>query len=364
MLIAAREKQLVDAKNAGRGRSYVCPACQQQVVLHHGTRVQPYFAHRPQSPCTVKGEGETAQHVLGKRQLAEFFAPWGAITLERILPSIAQRADCWIAHQPRPIALEFQCSPINRDEVAERTRGYQGLGVYPLWLLGSRFAKQKLGWHLIDRFASWLNGWGLCLLFWDVDRHQLRVDHHICQAITGEYQCQSVWLTNVTDLSAGSQRRLWWAQPNLARFRWELDRDLHRSSTALKPLQTAVYLTGHHLAGFPQVLATVTVTAPIFGRGLLLWRIILAAWLFERSNVLTDTLERLAWTAFQLVGGEVTAVRFTGQTAYLTAIDDLLADLTQADLIKRTTTGWQVISEPHWDADYTAWLENDEKILG
>lgn len=364
MLIAAREKQLVDAKNAKRGVAYVCPACQHAVILHRGTRVQPYFAHTPQDPCTFPGEGETAQHVLGKRQLATFFAAWGPVTLEKVLPSIAQRADCWIDHQPRPVALEFQCSPINRDEVAERTRGYQQLGVYPFWLLGSRYARQKLGWSLIDRFASWLRGWGLCLLFWDVTRQELRIDHHICQAVTGEYQCQTVWVSDVAALSAGAQRRLWWSEPNIARFRFELDRDLRRSSLALRPLQTAVYLTGHHLAGFPQTLVTTGVTAPIFGRGLLLWRVMVVAWLFERPSLLPETITGLAEEAFRLVGGQVAAIRFTGQPALQQAVDTLLADLIHNQYLVRTPTGWRVLSEPHWDADYTAWLENDEKILG
>lgn len=364
MLIARECHALVDANQAIRGRSYVCPACRHRVILHRGTRVSPYFAHHSQEPCTYAGEGETLQHVRGKRQLAAFFVPWGQVTLERVLPSIQQRADCWVDHHPRPLVLEFQCSPIDRNAVATRTRGYQALGVYPCWILGSRYFKQKLGWSLIDRFASWLTGWGLCLLFWDVVRQQLRVDHHICQLPTGEYQCQTAWLSNVAELAAGAQRRLWWPQPNLARFRWELDRDLRCSAESLRPLQAAVYLTGHHLAGFPQVLATSRVTAPIFGRGLLLWRIVLAAWLFERPEILKSAVTRLASEAFLLVGGHLQAIRFKGQRAFNMAIESFLADLVVAGYLVASETGWRVLAEPHWDADYTKWLENDEKTLG
>lgn len=364
MLIAKLESTLVDAKNAQRGGSYVCPACGHRVVLHRGTRVQPYFAHRPAAPCTFPGEGETAQHVMGKRQLAAFFADWGAVTLEHVLPTIQQRADCWVAHQPRAIALEFQCSPISREDVAARTQGYRDVGAYPFWLLGKRYAQQRLGWGLIDRFAGWLKGWGLCLLFWDVERQRLRVDHHICQAVTGEYQCQQAWVASLTDLVKGPHRRQWWPEPNLARFRWELDRDLRRSSATLKPLQTAVYLTGHHLAGFPESLVTTRVTPPVFGRGVLLWRIVVAAWLFEHVRFSLATAQRLGEEAFRLVGGVTVAVRFEAPLVVPQALETLLADLVTAHFLQRVPNGWRVMAQPQWAADYTAWLENDEKKLG
>ncbi|WP_268890701.1 competence protein CoiA family protein [Levilactobacillus brevis] len=77
MLIAAHTSGLIDASEATRGLDYWCPACQQPVVLHHGSQIPPYFAHHPQTPCHLAGEGETRQHLLGKRQLATFFSDWG-----------------------------------------------------------------------------------------------------------------------------------------------------------------------------------------------------------------------------------------------------------------------------------------------
>lgn len=197
MLIAAHMSGLIDASEATRGLDYRCPACQQPVVLHHGSQIPPYFAHHPQTPCHLAGEGETRQHLLGKRQLATFFSDWGPVTLERILPAIQQRADGWL-DLPHPIALEFQCSPISRTAVAQRTAGYQCLGCYPFWLLGSRYAQQKLNWRLIERFACWLTGWDLCLLFWEVDRRRLRVAHHLRQTATGAYINETAWVTTLS----------------------------------------------------------------------------------------------------------------------------------------------------------------------
>lgn len=364
MLMARQQRKLIDAKNARRGDRFTCPACGHIVVLHHGTRVQPYFAHRPLTVCTVTSEGETNQHVRGKRQLADFFATWGPVTLERVLPTVRQRADVWLAHAAKPVALEFQCSPINRTDVLSRTQGYQRIGAYPFWILGSRFARQTLNWSLIDRFACWLSKWHLCLLFWDVTQQRLRIDHHICQSVTGQYQCQTAYVSTIAELVAGPRHRFWWPEPNIKQFRRELDRDLRRSSAALRPLQEATYLTGHHLAGFPDTLVTTQATLPVFGRGVLLWRVVLVAWLFTRPYISTATLKRLALKAFVLVEGRTAGVRFTARTAVRDATNALLTDLIQNHYLRVLPNGWQVVAAPKWFADYTRWLENDEKILG
>lgn len=43
MLIAAHMSGLIDASEATRGLDYRCPACQQPVVLRHGSQIPPYF---------------------------------------------------------------------------------------------------------------------------------------------------------------------------------------------------------------------------------------------------------------------------------------------------------------------------------
>ncbi|MFC6260765.1 competence protein CoiA [Levilactobacillus fujinensis] len=365
MLIALENQKLVDAEDAARRHDYLCPACQQAVVLHHGTRVQPYFAHKSLGDCGVASEGETQQHVLGKRQLAKFFSDWGVVTLEKVLPEIQQRADCWI-NRAHPVAVEFQCSPISTEQVAQRTAGYRRLGSYPCWLLGERFGRQKIGWSLIDRFASPLRGWGLCLLFWDVGRQQVRVVHHLYQDATGTYSYWQSWVANLTELEAGNQRQLWVPPINVRQFRRDLDQRLLRAAPALRPLQEILYLQGHHLAGFPAVFVTQHVTLPIFGQGLLVWRAVVGAWVFSlRGEVLTpETLRRLAEEGLRLIGGHLQAGRFDGTAGLVRAQRDFMVDLDAAGAVSRVKTGWQINVEPQWAADYTAWLENDEKKLG
>ncbi|WP_143463980.1 competence protein CoiA [Levilactobacillus enshiensis] len=365
MLIALENQKLVDAIAAVRHHAYQCPACQRTVILHHGTHVAPYFAHQNLGTCAVATEGETQQHILGKRQLAKFFGAWGPVTFEKNLPEIQQRADCWVA-RTQPVAVEFQCSPIGAEQVAQRTAGYRKVGAYPCWLLGERFGRQKIGWSLIDRFASPLRGWGLCLLFWDVGRQQIRVVHHLYQDATGSYGYWQSWVASLSELEAGNQRRLWVPPINVRQFRHDLNQKLMRATPALRPLQETLYLHGYHLAGFPTAFVTQHVTLPLFGQGLLVWRAVVGAWLFAlRGTVLTPaTIDRLAVQGLLVIGGHLRAGRFDGKVGLARAQHDFIQELIAAGYLGRVKSGWQINAEPQWAADYTVWLKNDEKKSG
>lgn len=354
MLVAVLQDKLVDALYAERRSDYVCPACHQRVGLRHGTRVQPYFAHRPQAPCTILSEGETPQHIAGKRQLATFFADWGTITLEHVLPAIQQRADCWVARPARsPVALEFQCSPIMTRHVLARTRGYQKLGVQPLWILGSRYAQQKLGWSLIERFAMRLRGWGLCLLFWDVCRQRLRIDHHLYQDALGNYHCGTAWLTGLAELIAGAQ----WPLPepvlDYPLWRSKLARDLHLRTAGVLAVQEHLYPLGHHLLDIPMALATTAKTVPLFGQGLLVWRALVAAKLFAlpTQNVTAATVDRLAEACFAIVGGHRRTVWLTVDRTLEIAKRHLMADLVSQGYLRETAGGWAIQRQLGWPGE-------------
>lgn len=363
MLIAWRAGKLIDASGADREPDYQCPACHQRVVLHRGRVVPPYFAHQTLGDCAVATEGESSQHVLGKRQLATFFTAWGVPTLEKILPTIDQRADCWLDRGDRqPVALEFQCSPIGRDQVAARTTGYQGMAVFPCWILGERYQRQHLNWGLVDRFAWRMPGWGLCLLFWDVSQQRLRLDHHLQQTAVGEIVATTSWLTAVDDLRQPRQPA---PQPpvDLTTYRRKLTLDLLHGNTGLRLIQEALYLLGKNLSGFPPVLGTTRGYLPVFGRGPILWRVVVGAWIFSRQIQWTvSALWQLACEGLALVGGHCAGgIRFSGRAALRLALNDLLADLVTVHYLQRTATGWQVAVKPTWSQDGRKWLENNER---
>ncbi|WP_261810271.1 competence protein CoiA [Levilactobacillus humaensis] len=363
MLIAWRAGKLIDASGADRQPDYQCPACHHRVVLHRGRVVPPYFAHHTLGDCAVATEGESRQHVSGKRQLAAFFAPWGVGTLEKILPEIDQRADCWLDRgDHQPVAIEFQCSPISRDQVAARTAGYQNIGVFPCWILGERYQKQHLNWDLIDRFAWKMPGWGLCLLFWDVSRRQLRLDHHLRQMATGKITATTSWLTRIDELRRPQQAsRL--LPVDLPAYRQRLTLDLLRGNTGLRDLQEALYLLRKNLPGFSPIFGTMRAYLPIFGRGPILWRIVVGTWIFSRqSSWQVPALWELAREGLTLVGGHVEGgIRFVAESPLRLALVDLLTDLVAGHYLRRTSRGWQVLAIPAWSRDGHEWLENNER---
>lgn len=351
MLRAQLADKLVDARNASRRAHYRCPACHEMVRLHRGTQVVPYFAHLPRTACVVASENETPEHLMGKRQLAEFFASWGPSEFEHVLMQINQRADVWVPRPTQPVAIEFQCSPLDLTGVSERTAGYQQIGSYPFWILGRRYNQQHLNWTLIERFAGWLPGWELCLLFWDVTHRCLQVKHHLYQTATGRYGGQTTRLTSLAALIAGPSRVLTYPQVRLSQVRHQWAQQLAWGSPRLRPIQEFLYLRGHHLLAFPAVFATVTSTPPFLGQGILMWRILLGTALFGESGVLTlPRVTALAEQAFSLVGGHNRTVRVHLPRLVSQLRDQFLTELVQAGYLAPVATGWRIVRQPNWQS--------------
>jgi len=139
MLVAMNEdKQLVTAtEELARNMNLFCPSCKGSVHLKKGTVMRPHFAHYHRENCAAFSEGETAEHVAGKMQLKEWLEKLGyQVALEAYLPKLKQRPDLLVDDK---LAVEFQCSPISIEKVAERTEGYRKNGYEVIWILGERF---------------------------------------------------------------------------------------------------------------------------------------------------------------------------------------------------------------------------------
>ncbi len=105
----------------------------------------PHFAHKKNSDCTSGfSEPESHQHLEGKRHLNEFFIRQGLEpSLEHYLPAIRQRPDLLVNFMGRTYAVEYQCSPLSRNSLLDRTQGYIKEGIIPLWILGG-YPYQKM----------------------------------------------------------------------------------------------------------------------------------------------------------------------------------------------------------------------------
>ena len=75
MLLAYnQEKELIFAdKNTKRKETYFCPSCNEPVYLKKGEIMIPHFAHYQTCTQFVFSEGETKEHLSGKKELARWF---------------------------------------------------------------------------------------------------------------------------------------------------------------------------------------------------------------------------------------------------------------------------------------------------
>lgn len=149
MLLALnQEQQLIMATDlADRNQLYFCPCCKEPVYLKKGEIMIPHFAHYKTCTQQMFSEGETPEHLNGKRALANWFEQLGGeVQLEAFLPKIKQRPDILVKFSKKqtPIAVEFQCSPISPEKLSDRSFGYLKADYFPLWIFGERYKKQKM----------------------------------------------------------------------------------------------------------------------------------------------------------------------------------------------------------------------------
>ncbi|WP_407372434.1 competence protein CoiA [Carnobacterium sp.] len=152
MLIAvSKGNQYINAldvqKNPKQKRDYYCPSCKEPVFLKKGAVKQAHFTHFQKNDCTVFSEGETQEHISGKKILFRWFTQQEIpCQLEAYLPNLKQRPDLlvWLDDQT-PVAIEFQCSTLSVERMIERTLGYTEKGYKVYWILGQNFHfKNKL----------------------------------------------------------------------------------------------------------------------------------------------------------------------------------------------------------------------------
>lgn len=129
--------------------SFYCPICKKPLVIKAGLRNIPHFAHQSTENCPNRAQGEGVYHERGKLDLYYWLKEQGYhVELEYYLKPIKQRADLIIHLAQKKVALEYQCATIPLKEILTRTRGYQSIGVNPIWILGGnrmrRLGKQGL----------------------------------------------------------------------------------------------------------------------------------------------------------------------------------------------------------------------------
>ena len=117
--------------------TFTCPQCKDFVHLKVGDIVIPHFAHQKDASCSASfSEGESREHLEGKRQLYQFFQRIDKeVRLEPYFKALAQRPDLLVTDHQEEVPIEFQCSTIPLSQIESRTKGYESAGMKPVWLL-------------------------------------------------------------------------------------------------------------------------------------------------------------------------------------------------------------------------------------
>jgi len=119
---------IVKAQYATKKESYYCWACRKSLVLKQGPIKQPHFAHQSNESCTDgwKYERKTKWHI----DMQSLF------DTTEVLMEDAETGERHIADAVyQNIVFEFQHSPINAEEVANRTFFYLKQGYRVVWVV-------------------------------------------------------------------------------------------------------------------------------------------------------------------------------------------------------------------------------------
>jgi competence protein CoiA len=135
---------------------FACPKCGDEVILRRGAVKVAHFAHKPPVTCDY-GTGETEQHRILKKGIAETLRNQGAVNVELEKRLENQIADVYCETATgQKVAIEVQISKLSLDQIANRTFAYQRQGVYVLWLVPWH-EKLDLSAYSPRQYERWLH---------------------------------------------------------------------------------------------------------------------------------------------------------------------------------------------------------------
>ena len=128
MFIAVDEqKHKVSIMEAENGNNYYCPICGEKLTLKkNGKKKAPHFAHKPGSDC--KDWGDMSEWHLNWQE--KFPKEFREVVME--YKGEKHRADICI--EESELVIEFQHSPISREDFHKRNCFYMGLGYQMVWV--------------------------------------------------------------------------------------------------------------------------------------------------------------------------------------------------------------------------------------
>jgi competence CoiA-like predicted nuclease len=154
----ADDWRIEELKELRKKRQFYCPVCNEIVQLKLGRARLWHFSHQSNAICLDSLEKESVYHLKGKKRLYDWLKLQRIeAALECYLPIIRQRPDVLFRLEHTLYALEYQCSPIDTLLLEKRSRGYNQLGIVPIWILGGNRLKRH-GPHTFSlKSYEWLS---------------------------------------------------------------------------------------------------------------------------------------------------------------------------------------------------------------
>ncbi|MBM6613459.1 competence protein [Desemzia sp. RIT804] len=182
-------EQAEKEKERENAATFFCPGCRKPVFLKNGKHMQAHFAHYTQNNCSIFSEGETEEHLSGKKILFDWFKKQNIpCQLEAYLPELKQRPDLLVwTTDKHPVAIELQCSSLSIEKMIERTEGYQKNGYEVIWIAGSKFKLKKQVTPFQQLFLRNKPMLGLYFVSLNVEKKQVELYSHISLRQPGQY---------------------------------------------------------------------------------------------------------------------------------------------------------------------------------
>lgn len=239
-------------------KKWCCCSCGLPLSIKNGPLKQSHFAHRKSCGCQNFSEGETEEHLLGKRILAQWCDKFKLVfKLEAYLPELKQRPDVLLQGK---IVIEFQCSQLSLERFVERTQNYQRHGYQVIWILGQHFFVGRRLTGFQRACLTYHHNIGFYLWELDVFQEVLSCVLHVEEELGAarvyysrkKWQMGSEAILKVFKFPEESQlfiRRQHKALPLLLSYFEKLERGLMASDRQTLLIQEQFYQQGVHLRG-------------------------------------------------------------------------------------------------------------------
>jgi competence protein CoiA len=134
-----RDGHLISASKAEKHHDYKCMECSAALRLRSGPHRQSHFYHLV-SPDSCRQHGKTLPHLQTQSYLQGLLG--SECYLEHRFPKINRIADVYWASEK--IIFEIQCSGITAEEVRNRNKDYESLGLHVVWIFHEHRFNRRL----------------------------------------------------------------------------------------------------------------------------------------------------------------------------------------------------------------------------